>query len=171
MIKEYLTQLSQELKLKPTTVKTKEVGVFEFEVDPLTKVELAEYELGITLKTELCETPTQDTGELYAKMMDANVFGIGTFGSVLGMSEDGAARHDVHGIQTADGIQQGCEAVFDDPSIRLLCQRDGLRWIPHDDGGDLIGRQIFQETLPQGALGGCRSLHVQCQGTKAGKHR
>jgi len=88
VIKEYLTQLSQELKLKPTTVKTKEVGVFEFEVDPLTKVELAEYELGITLKTELCETPTQDTGELYAKMMDANVFGIGTFGSVLGMSED-----------------------------------------------------------------------------------
>lgn len=84
----YVIQLSQDLEMDPQSVMTQEEDTFVLPIGSSLKVKIKNLNPGIYLYSRICPCPTEKLEELFIYLMKANLFGQGTFGSVIGLEEE-----------------------------------------------------------------------------------
>lgn len=83
----HVKQLCEDLEIDPLTAMTKEEGVFLFPLDSL-KIKIKDLNPGVYFFSPICPCPKEKLEELFIYLMKANLFGQGTFGSVIGLEEE-----------------------------------------------------------------------------------
>lgn len=86
MIENWIEQLSRELELGQSL--PKDGSSFIFPVDEGVSVYISDFEQGFSLFCRVGECPTEKTEEFFSQAMLANLFGQGTKGAVLGLTDD-----------------------------------------------------------------------------------
>lgn len=88
MLREHLIRVGHDLGIESKEFNTERPGVYRFRVNSDLSVEISEDDYGLFFQAHLSPTPNRNREELYTSFMNANVFGQGTYGNVLGISED-----------------------------------------------------------------------------------
>lgn len=85
----YVIQLSQDLEINPELVKTDQEGTFVLPIgNPSLHIKVKDLNPGVYLFSKICPCPKEKLEELFIYLMKANLFGQGTFGSVIGLEEE-----------------------------------------------------------------------------------
>jgi Tir chaperone family protein CesT len=88
MLETLIDKLGAEMAMKELITSSKE-GHFLLPFPDNLQVEALEFERAILLKGIIGERPKQNGEAFFLKTMEANLFGIGTRGGVIGLNEDG----------------------------------------------------------------------------------
>lgn len=88
MLEKLINQLGQELAMDDLITSTEEHH-YLLPFDNQINVEAIELEKGYLLKGVIGEHPQQNAESFLLKTMEANLFGIGTRGAVIGLNEEG----------------------------------------------------------------------------------
>lgn len=81
-------QLSQDLEIDPQSVMTQEEGTFLLPIGDALKIKIKDLNPGVYLFSRICPCPKEKLEEFFIYLMKANLFGQGTFGSVIGLEEE-----------------------------------------------------------------------------------
>jgi hypothetical protein len=84
----YIEQLIKEMELEGGLA-TQVPGVFAFPLEEDLTIEISDRPPGFVLSCHLSSLPSTHQEELLTRLMLGNLFGQGTKGAVLGISEDG----------------------------------------------------------------------------------
>jgi len=84
----YIDQLIKEIELEGSLA-TQVPGVFAFPLEENLSITITNRPPGFSLSCNLCAMPTKDLEVFLTRVMLGNLFGQGTKGAVLGISEDG----------------------------------------------------------------------------------
>lgn len=87
MIDRFMKELAQELELPEIAPSGRNEYTLPFE-DNLDVV-ITEMPQGFSLKSNICECPKENRENFLAHLMLGNLFGQGTHGAVIGLSEEG----------------------------------------------------------------------------------
>lgn len=87
MLEQFMTQLSQELSMEDL-ITTTEDHHFILPFDHDIEVDASEVEKGILLKSIIGSCPQKNAEAFLLKTMEANLFGMGTRGAVIGLNEE-----------------------------------------------------------------------------------
>jgi hypothetical protein len=88
MLEKLMTQLGQDLSMTDLITSTKDrhyLLPFDHGID----VEVIELEKGYLLKGVIGPSPQSNTEPFLLKVMEANLFGVGTRGAAIGLNEEG----------------------------------------------------------------------------------
>lgn len=88
MINEYMVKLAQELEL-PVEVAQDVGGKYRLPMDEETVVNLLDVPPGFSLQANVCKVPDKNLEVFYEHVLHGNLLGQGTFGAVLGLTDDG----------------------------------------------------------------------------------
>lgn len=88
MLKQLIEQLGKELAMEEVITETEEHH-YLLPIESGTEIEAFEENQSCLLKGTLGERPQQNADSFLLKIMEANLFGIGTRGGVIGLKEDG----------------------------------------------------------------------------------
>ena len=88
MLDPFIQQLTKELELEGS-LGTQMPGVFRFPLEEDLAILIADTPPGFTLTCTLGQTPKVKEEDFYTRCLMGNLFGQGTKGAVLGLSEDG----------------------------------------------------------------------------------
>ena len=88
MLEKLITQLGKDLGMDGQIAKTEERH-FLIPLDEGIEVEAVELEKSHLLKAVVAEWPAENGEAFFLKAMEANLFGMGTRGAVIGMNEEG----------------------------------------------------------------------------------
>lgn len=88
MLDKLITQLSQEFSMEDTITTTEDLH-FILPFDNNIEVEAIEFEKSHMLKSIIGSCPEQNLEAFLLKTMEANLFGMGTRGAVIGLNEEG----------------------------------------------------------------------------------
>lgn len=86
MLDQWIEQLSKEIELGRTL--PREGAAYAFPIDEGVIALISEYEQGFSLSCVIGECPAEKIEEFYFNAMLANLFGQGTKGAILGLSDD-----------------------------------------------------------------------------------
>lgn len=88
MLQEFVPKLIKDLKLVNTTLATGVPGIYALPLDEGLTINLQEIPGGILLKCALAPYPKTNEEAFSSRAMLGNLFGQGTHGAVLGLSQD-----------------------------------------------------------------------------------
>lgn len=88
MLDPFIQQLVKELEIEGSLA-TQMPGVFRFPLEEDLTVIISDTPPGFTLTCNVATTPKVKEEEFYTRCLMGNLFGQGTKGAVLGLSEDG----------------------------------------------------------------------------------
>ena len=88
MLDTYMSQLQKEMNL-PRSLQGEIPGIYTLPLEDDLKVSLSSIGNGIAFQCNLMKCPKGNEEELYTHALLANLFGQGTDGAVLGLSENG----------------------------------------------------------------------------------
>lgn len=88
MIERMMSQLSKDLEL-PRELEPKSTGVYILPLEEDLQIHIDGKDGILQLSATLAECPRQNQEHFFGKMLNANLFGQGTYGSTLGLDEDG----------------------------------------------------------------------------------
>jgi len=88
MIERFMGQLSKDLEL-PRELSPKSSGIYVLPLEENLHITLNGNDGMIQLSTTLAETPRENQEHFFEKMLNGNLFGQGTYGSTLGLDEEG----------------------------------------------------------------------------------
>lgn len=88
MLDPFIQQLVKELEIEGSLA-TQMPGVFRFPLEEDLTVIISDTPPGFTLTCNVAATPKVKEEEFYTRCLMGNLFGQGTKGAVLGLSEDG----------------------------------------------------------------------------------
>lgn len=88
MIERFMTQFSKELEL-PRELEPKSPGVYVLPLEEDLSITFTEKDGVIHFHSVVAGCPAQNQEAFFQKMLLGNLFGQGTYGSVLGLDEDG----------------------------------------------------------------------------------
>lgn len=87
MIKEQLKRLTRELEMDEITPSG---DIYRFPINENLSVAIEEIPEGIVFSADLAPCPTKEQERFFADVLFSNLYGEGTFQSVLGLSDDHA---------------------------------------------------------------------------------
>jgi hypothetical protein len=87
MLQDHLKELERELDVE-ISGKPNEPGAYTFVVDPELEVEFKDLDEGIFLLSQISEVPRNNKEDLFVSLSEANLLGVGTKGSVFGLTKD-----------------------------------------------------------------------------------
>lgn len=87
MLETLMEKMAKEMEL-PTTFETTVQGIYSIPVDENTNIKIVENPPGFSFECTVCPCPTQGLEEFFSTMLLADLFGRGTRGAVLGLSDD-----------------------------------------------------------------------------------
>jgi hypothetical protein len=88
MLEKLIDQLNSELAMDGL-ISSSEDKHYHLPFDPDIEIEAMELEKGYLFKGVIGSCPQQNTEAFLLKTMEANLFGMGTRGAVIGLNEDG----------------------------------------------------------------------------------
>jgi hypothetical protein len=87
MLKEFLKKLCEELGVSPVP-KPDEKNVYTVEIAASVLLQMKDLDPGIWMQAKLEECPKQKREDLFIALMQANLLGQGTAGSVIGLDRE-----------------------------------------------------------------------------------
>ncbi len=88
MLERHLQQLASEMEVQ-STFGTATQGVYALPLDEKLVINIIESPPGFSFQCNVAPCPDQGEEGFYTEMLAGNLFGKGTLGSVLGLSDDG----------------------------------------------------------------------------------
>ena len=88
MIERFITQLSKDLEL-PRELPPKSAGVYFLPLEEDLQIQINGRDGIIQFSSSIAEVPQKNQEDFLEKMMNANLFGQGTYGATLGLNEEG----------------------------------------------------------------------------------
>ena len=88
MLEKLIGELSQDLAMEDQITSQEELH-YLLPFDPDIEVEAVELDKCYLLKGVIGERPQQNTESFFLKVMEANLFGMGTRGAAIGLNENG----------------------------------------------------------------------------------
>lgn len=88
MLKELIHNLLKEIDLSKKSTKIDE-NTYQIDLSSDLSITIKKIDPGYYLQTPICEVPDLEAEMLFISLMEANLFGQGTGGGVLGISPDG----------------------------------------------------------------------------------
>jgi hypothetical protein len=89
MLEAFVRQLSEELGMEEAMQPEPGVYRFSFEEDLDIDISTLPQQNGYVFKSTIGAVPQQNADAFFVQLMNANVFGQGTFGAVLGLNSEG----------------------------------------------------------------------------------
>ncbi|CCB85482.1 type III secretionT3S chaperone [Parachlamydia acanthamoebae UV-7] len=87
MLENHMKQLAEELEFE-NSMTSETPGIYVFPLDQDIKIYISSIPQGIYFECAVAPCPTTRQEELFTQLLLANLFGQGTRGAILGLSED-----------------------------------------------------------------------------------
>lgn len=102
MLDPLIQRLADEMSIDKTIFNTTTVGTYQVPVDNQTKIKLMETSPGFWMECQIALCPSKNQELFYTDALLGNLFGQGTYGSTVGLNDDGTSvmltRHVPHDV-------------------------------------------------------------------------